>query len=75
MQEPRLATLTTCLIALGGIYFGSVNLIAPLLTMIGLICYAVLNLSASLETLMANPSWRPRFRIHWSISLFGGALF
>ncbi len=74
MQEPRLATLTTCIISLGGIYFGSVNLIAPLLTMICLICYAVLNFSASVETLMANPSWRPRFRIHWSISFFGGAL-
>lgn len=73
-QEPRLATLTTCIIALGGIYFGSVNLIAPLLTMICLICYAVLNFSAGLETLMANPSWRPRFRIHWTISFAGGAL-
>ncbi|KAF3363400.1 putative bumetanide-sensitive Na-K-Cl [Chlamydiales bacterium STE3] len=73
-QEPRIATLTTCLIALCGVYFGSVNLIAPLLTMICLICYAVLNFSAGLETLMDNPSWRPRFRIHWSISLFGAAL-
>ncbi len=74
MQEPRIATLTTCLVALVGVYFGSVNLIAPLLTMITLICYAVLNFSAGLETLMANPSWRPRFRIHWSVSLTGGVL-
>lgn len=74
MQEPRLATLTTCLIALVGIYFGSVNLIAPLLTMICLICYAILNLSAGLETLMANPSWRPRFRVPWSISILGAGL-
>lgn len=73
-QEPRIATLITCLIALGGVYFGSVNIIAPLLTMICLICYAVLNFSAGLETLMDNPSWRPRFRVHWSISLFGAAL-
>lgn len=73
-NEPRVATLVTCLIALGGIYYGSVNLIAPLLTMICLICYAVLNLSAGIETLMDNPSWRPRFRVHWSISLFGAAL-
>lgn len=73
-QEPRIATLTTCLIALFGIYFGSVNLIAPLLTMICLICYGVLNFSAGLETLMANPSWRPTFRIHWSLSFLGGFL-
>lgn len=74
MQEPRVATLTTCLISLVGIYFGSVNMIAPLLTMICLICYCFLNFSAGLETLMANPSWRPRFRVHWSISIFGGVL-
>lgn len=73
-QEPRAATLLTCLIALVGICFGSVNIIAPLLTMICLICYAVLNLSAGLETLMANPSWRPRFCVHWSISILGAAI-
>lgn len=71
--DPRIATLTTCLLSLCAIYFGSVNLIAPLLTMICLICYGVLNLAAGLETVMANPSWRPRFRIHWSISIIGAA--
>lgn len=69
--EPRLATLITCLLSLCGIYFGSVNIIAPVLTMICLICYGVLNFSAGFETLMANPSWRPRFCIHWSISMIG----
>ncbi|MBA3815174.1 MAG: amino acid permease [Parachlamydiaceae bacterium] len=71
MSEPRIATLATCSIALAGTYFGSVNILAPLLTMISLISYCVLNLSAGMETLMANPSWRPRFRIHWAISLTG----
>lgn len=70
-EEPRIATLTTCLIAFVGIYFGSVNIIAPLLAMICLICYGVLNLSAGIETLMSNPSWRPRFVVHWSISIIG----
>lgn len=70
-QEPRIATLVTCLIAGAGIYFGSVNLIAPLLTMVCLICYGVLNFAAGFETLMGNPSWRPRFRVHWAISLVG----
>jgi len=70
-EEPRIATLVTCLIAFAGIHFGSINVIAPLLAMICLICYAVLNLSAGIETLMSNPSWRPRFSVHWSISLIG----
>lgn len=73
-NEPRIATIMTFFLSLLGIYFGSVNLIAPLLTMICLICYAALNLSAGLETLIANPSWRPRFRIHWAVSIFGAAL-
>jgi len=74
MDEPRIATLATCFIALLGTCFGSVNIIAPLLTMVSLICYGMLNLSAGMETLIANPSWRPRFRVHWSISLGGAAL-
>jgi len=73
MKEPKVATLATCLIAFIGTYFGSINVLAPLLTMVSLISYCVLNLSAGMETLMANPSWRPRFRVHWIISL-GGAL-
>jgi amino acid transporter len=74
MQEPRIATLATCAIAFLGIYFGSVNQIAPLLTMITLICYGVLNLSAGIETLIANPSWRPRVPVHWAISFSGAIL-
>lgn len=73
-EEPRIATLITCAIALVGIYFGTVNMIAPLLTMISLICYGILNLSAGIETLIANPSWRPRVRIHWIISISGAVL-
>lgn len=73
-NEPRIATIVTFLLSLCGVYFGSINMIAPLLTMICLICYGVLNVSAGIETLMDNPSWRPRFPVHWSISIFGGIL-
>ncbi|MBS4170814.1 amino acid permease [Neochlamydia sp. AcF95] len=73
-KQPRIATLTTFCISFCGVYFGSVNVLAPLLAMICLICYGVLNFSAGFETLMANPSWRPRFRIHWSISMLGALL-
>lgn len=74
MKEPRIATLVTCAIAFFGVYFGSVNILAPLLTMVSLISYGVLNLSAGIETLMANPSWRPRVRTHWTISILGAFL-
>lgn len=74
MEEPKIATLATCILTSLGVYFGSVNLIAPLLTMICLICYGVLNLSAGIETLISNPSWRPRFSFHWAISITGAIL-
>jgi amino acid transporter len=73
-NNPRIATLATSFLSLICIYFGSVNIIAPLLTMICLICYSFLNFSAGLETLMDNPSWRPRFRIHWTVSILGAIL-
>ncbi len=73
-REPRIATAITVAIALVGIWFGSINVIAPILTMICLISYATLNLATGLEDLMANPSWRPTFPIHWSISFLGTSL-
>jgi potassium/chloride transporter 4/5/6 len=73
-NEPRIATMVTFVISFLGVYFGSINIIAPMLTMICLICYGVLNLAAGLETLMDNPSWRPRFPVHWSISIAGWLL-
>ncbi len=74
MNEPKVATLVTCALSFIAVYFGSIDIIAPLMTMITLICYLVLNLAAGIETLMANPSWRPRFYVHWSISFAGAAL-
>lgn len=73
-REPRIATALTICIAFIGVWFGSINVIAPVLTMICLISYSTLNLATGLEDLMENPSWRPTFRIHWSISFFGTVL-
>lgn len=73
-REPRIATTVTFILAFIGVWFGSVNIIAPVLTMICLISYATLNLATGLEDLMANPSWRPTFPIHWSISFLGTGL-
>lgn len=73
-REPRIASALTVGIALIGIWFGSINVIAPILTMICLISYSTLNLATGLEDLMANPSWRPTFPIHWSISFLGAGL-
>lgn len=73
-KEPRIATLFCFGIAVVGVLYGSIDKIAPILTMFYLIAYATLNLATGLEELLGNPSWRPTFRVHWSISILGVVL-
>jgi amino acid transporter len=70
-KEPRIATLFCFIFAIIGILYGTIDKIAPILTMFYLISYATLNLATGLEELLGNPSWRPTFRIHWSIPIMG----
>ena len=70
-REPRLASALTVGIAAAGVYWGSLDVIAPVLTMFYLTTYGLLNLSAGLEELMANPSWRPTFRVPAVVALAG----
>ncbi|MDR2850075.1 MAG: amino acid permease, partial [Verrucomicrobiota bacterium] len=72
-NDPRLATAIALAIGAAGILLGDINLIAPVLTMFYLTAYGLLNLSAGLEEWMANPSWRPTFRVPAWISLLGFA--
>lgn len=68
---PRLGTIATLFLALVAVWFGNLNLIAPVLTMFFLTTYGVLNLTAGIERLLDSPSFRPRFRVHWAFSLIG----
>ena len=70
-DEPRLGTLLTFGIAFVAVYFGNLNLIAPVLTMFFLTTYGMLNITSALETLLQSPSFRPSFRVHWAWSLLG----
>ncbi|RMD79843.1 MAG: amino acid permease [Lentisphaerae bacterium] len=76
-NEPRIATGFTFLVAATGILLGNLNAIAPVLSMFFLTSYCTLNLSAAFEGIVASPSWRPRFRVPWYISLAGalGCIF
>jgi len=70
-NDPRVATATAFLVGLIGVLAGDLNVIGPVLSMFFLTSYGLLNISAGLEELTAPPSWRPRFRIPWSLSLAG----
>lgn len=71
--DPRIATAISFMVALAAVLLGDLNLIAPILSMFFLLSYGLLNLSAGLEGLIESPSWRPKFKVHYGISLLGSA--
>ncbi|MCB9159018.1 MAG: amino acid permease [Caldilineaceae bacterium] len=78
--EPRVAVLVTTALAVAVVWMGDLNFVAPVISMFFLNTYGMTNLAASIEKLVGNPSYRPRFNIHWSVSLLGalgcyGAMF
>ncbi len=71
--DPRIATAISFGVALVAVLLGDLNLIAPILSMFFLTSYGLLNLSAGLEGLIESPSWRPKFKVHFGVSLLGAA--
>ncbi|MGB3404016.1 MAG: Na-K-Cl cotransporter [Microcoleaceae cyanobacterium] len=70
-DTPRIGTVVTLGIVIAAVCIGDLNLIAPILTMFFLTTYLVLNVSASIEGFLRSPSFRPLFRVHWSLSALG----
>ena len=70
-DEPRIATLFTFAIAEVGVLLGSLDLIAPVLTMFFLATYGATNLACGLERWAATPSFRPSFKVPAWVSLAG----
>jgi amino acid transporter len=70
-DTPRLGTMVTLGVALIAVWLGNLNIIAPILTMFFLTTYGVLNVTAGIENMLGSPSFRPKFKVHWSLSLLG----
>jgi amino acid transporter len=68
---PRAGTYLTLVLALAAVATGNLNLIAPVLTMFFLTTYAILNVAAGVENFLKSPSFRPVFKVHWSLSILG----
>ncbi len=78
--EPRMAVLLTGAVAVGVIWMGDLDLVAPVITMFFLNTYGMVNLVATIERVVGNPSFRPRFNVPLWVSLVGavgcyGAMF
>lgn len=71
-NEPRVGTLLTFAMAQVGIFLGSLDAIAPVLTMFFLVTYGMTNLSCGLEQWAASPSYRPSFRVPTFVAIAGG---
>ena len=61
-NNPRPATVVALLIALVTIGLGSLNVIAPVVSMFFLLSYGLLNYATYYEARAGSPSFRPRFR-------------
>ncbi|MGK7934612.1 MAG: amino acid permease [Xenococcaceae cyanobacterium] len=70
-DEPRNGTILTLAIAIAAVGVNKLDLIAPVLSMFFLTTYLVLNVAAAIEGFLQSPSFRPKFKVHWSLSLLG----
>lgn len=70
-DEPYNASLMTVAIALVFILMGALDAVAEIISMFFMVTYGSLCLISFLQHFAADPSYRPRFKSQWYISLFG----
>ncbi|MDR3119139.1 MAG: amino acid permease [Mediterranea sp.] len=70
-EEPFNATLVTSAIALVFVLMGNIDLVAEIISMFFLFTYGILCLISFLNHFGSPPSYRPRFKSKWQVSLGG----
>ncbi len=69
--QPAIATWVSGGIALAAVMLGNLNTIAQYVSVLFLTLYVAINFSAAIEQLVKEPSYRPRIKIPWFISMIG----
>jgi len=69
--EPRRATLFCSVLIFSALFIGSLDLVAPILTMFFLITYAVINIAVFIELSLGLVSFRPTIKIPKIVPLYG----
>lgn len=69
--QPTIATWISGAIALGAVFLGSLNTIAQYVSVLFLTLYVAVNISAAIEQLIKEPSYRPKIYVPWYVSLMG----
>lgn len=70
-DEPVHASIITIIIAFVFICIGGINFVAKIISMFFVLTYGAICLISFLEHFAADPSYRPKFRSRWYISLIG----
>ncbi|MTB49423.1 amino acid permease [Lewinella sp. W8] len=70
-KEPYNASLITVVVAAFFIMLGALDSVAEIISMFFMVTYGSLCLISFLNHFAADPSYRPRFRSKWFVSLFG----
>ncbi|PLX29941.1 MAG: hypothetical protein C0582_02865 [Alphaproteobacteria bacterium] len=71
LKEPRYAIIFTFIISLSLVLSTDIDQIIPIYTMICLINYGLLNLTAFISNKINAPSWRPTYRLPVFLPLIG----
>ncbi|MBN1505012.1 MAG: Na-K-Cl cotransporter [Candidatus Eisenbacteria bacterium] len=61
-------------VAIAAVFLGNLNAVATVVAMFFLTVYGTINIAAAVEALSGDPSWRPRIKAPWFVSLAGGAM-
>ena len=69
--QPFIATVFTGAIALTAVLLGDLNTVGRWVTIFFLTLYIAVNLSAAIEKLVGDPSFRPTIRVPWMVSILG----
>ncbi|MBT8270479.1 MAG: amino acid permease, partial [Bacteroidia bacterium] len=71
--QPTVATWISGFLALSAVFIGGLNTLAQFVSVLFLTLYVAVNVSAAVEQLIKEPSYRPKVHVPWYVSLFGAA--
>jgi amino acid transporter len=69
--QPTIATWISGIIAIGAMFLGGLNTIAQYVSVLFLTLYVAVNISAAVEQIIKEPSYRPKIHVPWYVSLLG----
>ena len=75
-KEPARALLATYILSAGLVLIGSVDILAPMVTISFLVCYSFLNMACLVLTALRTPTWRPTgiFQLRWRVAYMAASI-